>query len=61
MPQMEQLKKNMKAAWMAGDFGQIARYNEEEAEQFIRRLEIRRGADVLLLGTKTGVRTVTRK
>ncbi len=39
MPQMEQLKKNMKAAWMAGDFGQIAKYNEEEGVQFIKRLE----------------------
>jgi hypothetical protein len=39
IPQMEQLKKNMKAAWMAGDFGQIARYNEEEAAEFISRLK----------------------
>ncbi|MDQ1410602.1 MAG: hypothetical protein QOJ41_2337, partial [Acidobacteriaceae bacterium] len=53
-PPIEQLKKNMKAAWMAGDFGQIARYNEEEAEQFIKRLEIRRGADVLDVACGTG-------
>ncbi len=54
MPQMEQLKKNMKAAWMAGDFGQIARYNEEEAAEFISRLKIRRGSDVLDVGCGTG-------
>jgi ubiquinone/menaquinone biosynthesis C-methylase UbiE len=54
MPQMEQLKKNMKAAWMAGDFGQIAKHNEGEAEQFIKRLEIRRGADVLDVACGTG-------
>jgi ubiquinone/menaquinone biosynthesis C-methylase UbiE len=53
-PPIEQLKKNMKAAWMAGDFGQIARYNEEEAAEFIKRLEIRRGADVLDVACGTG-------
>ncbi|HEY2353068.1 MAG TPA: hypothetical protein VGH83_11185 [Candidatus Acidoferrum sp.] len=31
-PHIEQLKQNMKAAWMAGDFGQIARYSAAEAE-----------------------------
>src|SRR3984893_18643313 len=54
MPQVEQLKKNMKAAWMAGDFGQIAKYNEEEGVQFIKRLEIRRGPDVLDVACGTG-------
>src|ERR1700731_714431 len=54
MPQMEQLKKNMKAAWMAGDFGQIAKYNKEEAARFIKRLEIRRGSDVLDVACGTG-------
>jgi ubiquinone/menaquinone biosynthesis C-methylase UbiE len=54
MPQMERLKKNMKATWMAGDFGQIARYNEEEAAEFIKRLEIGRGSDVLDVACGTG-------
>jgi ubiquinone/menaquinone biosynthesis C-methylase UbiE len=53
-PPIEQLKKNMKAAWMAGDFGQIAKYNEEEGARFIKRLEIRRGADVLDVACGTG-------
>ncbi|HWZ25664.1 MAG TPA: methyltransferase domain-containing protein [Verrucomicrobiae bacterium] len=51
---MEQLKKNMKAAWMAGDFGQIAKYNEEEGVRFIKRLEIRLGSDVLDVACGTG-------
>jgi len=51
---IEQLKKNMKAAWMAGDFGQIAKYLEEEAALFIKGLEIRRGADVLDVACGTG-------
>ena len=36
--QMEQMKQNMKAAWMAGDFGQIAKYTEAAAAAFIERL-----------------------
>jgi ubiquinone/menaquinone biosynthesis C-methylase UbiE len=51
---IEQLKKNMKTAWMAGDFGQIAKYLEEGAAEFIERLEIRRGADVLDVACGTG-------
>jgi ubiquinone/menaquinone biosynthesis C-methylase UbiE len=54
MPQMEQLKKNMKVAWMAGDFGQIAKYNEEEAAEFMKRLEIPRGSNVLDVACGTG-------
>lgn len=54
IPQMEQLKKNMKAAWMAGDFGQIAKYLEKEAAEFIKGLEIRSGADVLDVACGTG-------
>jgi len=53
-PPIEQLKKNMKAAWMAGDFGQIAKYNEEEGVRFIKRLEMPRGADVLDVACGTG-------
>jgi len=30
-----QLKQAMRATWMAGDFGQIARYMEREAEAFV--------------------------
>jgi hypothetical protein len=46
IPQMEKLKQGMKFAWMAGDFGKIAKYNEREAEKFVERLHIRKGCRV---------------
>ena len=52
--QIDQLKQNMKAAWMAGDFGQIAKYNETEGAHFIERLRIPPGADVLDVACGTG-------
>jgi ubiquinone/menaquinone biosynthesis C-methylase UbiE len=54
IPQMEKLKQGMKFAWMAGDFGKIAKYNEREAEKFVERLHIRKGADVLDVACGTG-------
>jgi len=54
MPQMDQLKKNMKAAWMAGDFGQIAKFNETEGTAFVERVHIQRGSDVLDVACGTG-------
>jgi ubiquinone/menaquinone biosynthesis C-methylase UbiE len=54
MPQIEKLKQGMKFAWMAGDFGKIAKYNEAEAEKFVERLHIRKGADVLDVACGTG-------
>jgi ubiquinone/menaquinone biosynthesis C-methylase UbiE len=54
MPQMDQLKKNMKAAWMAGDFGQIAKFNEAEGTAFVERVHIQRGSDVLDVACGTG-------
>jgi ubiquinone/menaquinone biosynthesis C-methylase UbiE len=53
-PPIEQLKKNMKSAWMAGDFGQIAKYNEAEGERFIEGLKLRAGSDVLDVACGTG-------
>lgn len=54
MSQLEQLKKGMKAAWMAGDFGQIAKYNEAEGVHFIERVFIRPGSEVLDVACGTG-------
>jgi ubiquinone/menaquinone biosynthesis C-methylase UbiE len=51
---MEQLKKSMKAAWMAGDFGQIAKYNEAEGARFVERLQIKPAIDVLDVACGTG-------
>jgi hypothetical protein len=35
---IDQLKQRMRAAWMAGDFGQIARYSAKCAQEFVDRL-----------------------
>ena len=53
-PQMEQMKQNMKASWMAGDFGQIAKYTAAAADDFIERLHIKSGVDLLDVACGTG-------
>jgi ubiquinone/menaquinone biosynthesis C-methylase UbiE len=53
-PQLERLKQGMKASWMAGDFGQVAKYTADEAATFISRLPIRAGSDVLDVACGTG-------
>lgn len=49
-----QLKAGMKAAWMAGDFGQIATYSAKSAEEFVERTSIIRGTRVLDVACGTG-------
>jgi SAM-dependent methyltransferase len=51
---LTQLKSNMKAAWMAGDFGQIAAYSAKGAEEFVARIAITRGMRVLDVACGTG-------
>jgi SAM-dependent methyltransferase len=53
-PDLAQLKSHMKAAWMAGDFGQIANYSQIAAEEFVARIAIPRGARVLDVACGTG-------
>ncbi len=53
-PDLDRLKANIRAAWMAGDFGVLARYSEAEAEAFIDRLPITPGARVLDIACGTG-------
>lgn len=50
----ERLKQGMKAAWSAGDFGQVAKYTADEGVIFIGRLPIRAGMDVLDVACGTG-------
>jgi 2-polyprenyl-3-methyl-5-hydroxy-6-metoxy-1,4-benzoquinol methylase len=50
----EQLKAAMRSTWMAGDFGQIARYSAPHAEEFIQRLSIAPGMRVLDVACGTG-------
>jgi SAM-dependent methyltransferase len=51
---LEQLKQRMRGTWMAGDFGQIARYSAKGAEEFVDRLPISRGMRVLDVACGTG-------
>jgi len=43
---LQAIKDRMKATWMAGDFGQIARYSAAEAENFVARIKLSPGARV---------------
>src|SRR5271165_2384220 len=51
---IEQLKQRMRSAWMAGDFGQIARHSEKAAQEFVDRLNIQPGMRVLDVACGTG-------
>ena len=53
-PDINMIKAQMKAIWMAGDFGQIARYTEPTAEAFIKRRGIKEGMSVLDAACGTG-------
>ena len=53
-PPIEQIKASMRAAWMAGDFGVVARTITGEAEKFVGRLAIAPGSRVLDVATGTG-------
>jgi ubiquinone/menaquinone biosynthesis C-methylase UbiE len=50
-PQIKQTLKNM---WMAGDFGKVAEMSAKEAERFVSRLNIPKGAKVLDVACGTG-------
>lgn len=53
-PDFAAIKKAMKAAWMAGDFGQIARLNTQRGEEFVERLHLKPGMRVLDVACGTG-------
>jgi ubiquinone/menaquinone biosynthesis C-methylase UbiE len=53
-PDFAQLKSNMKASWMAGDFGQIANFAVNAAEEFVARTPISPGTRVLDVACGTG-------
>src|ERR1700739_3492963 len=46
-PDPAELKSRMKSTWMAGDFAQIANFTAREAENFVGRIGIAPGAQVL--------------
>src|SRR4051795_3549143 len=51
---IEALKNIMRSTWMAGDFGQIAKYSAPEAEAFVQRLPIKPDMRVLDVACGTG-------
>src|SRR4026208_790879 len=53
-PEMESLKTRLKSMWMAGDFGQIAKQIQTSADQFISRLALKPGDQVLDVACGTG-------
>jgi len=48
------LKTKLRATWIAGDFGQIARFYTDQAEDFIKRLNLKPGMNVLDVACGTG-------
>src|SRR6266511_4471874 len=53
-PELETLKARLRATWMAGDFGQIAKGSAGGAEDFIKRLNLQPGMKVLDVACGTG-------
>ncbi len=52
--EIEALKARLKAMWIAGDFGEIAKHSEAAAEEFIRRRGIKPGVQVLDVACGSG-------
>ncbi len=54
IPNLEAVKARQKATWESGDFGEIARRNENIAEEFMARRPLHRGLQVLDVACGTG-------
>ena len=52
--ELSALKTKLRATWIAGDFGQIARIYASQAEDFIKRLDLKPGMNVLDVACGTG-------
>ena len=51
---LQATKARLKATWEAGDFGQVAKYNEPAAEEFMEGLPLHPGVRVLDVACGTG-------
>jgi SAM-dependent methyltransferase len=52
--ELSALKTKLRATWIAGDFGQIAKYYTSQAEDFVKRLGLKPGMEVLDVACGTG-------
>jgi len=52
--EMDALKAKLRATWISGDFGEIARFYTTEAENFVNRLGLKPGSKVLDVACGTG-------
>ena len=52
--ELSALKTKLRVTWSAGDFGQIAKYYAKDAEDFIKRLDLKPGMTVLDVACGTG-------
>lgn len=53
-----ELKQRLRAMWMAGDFGEIAKLNSQGAEDFIERLHLKPGTKLLDVACGTGNQSI---
>ena len=53
-PELETLKTRLKAMWISGDFGQVARIIQQSADELIARLELKPGERVLDVACGSG-------
>jgi len=53
-PEMETLKSRLKTTWEAGDFSQVAKHIETAAEEFVGRLDVKPGMQVLDVACGSG-------
>ena len=51
---LEKLKTAMRKTWMSGDFGRIARFNEQSGADFVDRLQLQPGVKVLDVACGSG-------
>lgn len=53
-PDINVVKERMRSTWIAGDFGQIARFTAKEAAAFVERIGLQQGWSVLDVACGTG-------